>query len=181
MLGSCAAFAWPTRLNAAATRRSAATISGRRSSICSGKPGWHRSGQRRQIGARTQLGGRVAAEQQLERAHRRLVRITRLHQRIARAPGWRRRSLRVLLVAGADAKAIAGQAHQNLGRAHHVGGQLLLAQGLRGDEPGLRGGGGDRLASELAIGLHGGQAGRCGCLARNAAGPTGRAPTTPGR
>ena len=59
---------------------------------------------------------------------------------------------------------IAGQPHQMFGRAHHVGSQLLLAQGLRGDEPGLRGGGRDRLAGELAIGLHRGQAGRGGLL-----------------
>ena len=60
-LRQLAALAWPMRLKAAATRRSAAITSGRRSSTASGTPTgggrWHGD----EVGARGDLGRRISA------------------------------------------------------------------------------------------------------------------------
>ena len=74
MRGRRAASAAWIRWNAAATRRSAATRSGRRSSSSDGRPAGHRRRHRRQIGGQRELRRGIAAEHDLEAAHDLLLR-----------------------------------------------------------------------------------------------------------
>ena len=103
MAGSRAALASPTRLNATATRRSAATTSGRRSSSADGSPAGTSPGKPGSCGAMAAAADGIAAEQELERSNRLLASQLELTQDVAIAADAGARDEHVLLTADADA------------------------------------------------------------------------------
>ncbi len=90
MTGRRAALASPIRLNATATRRSAATTSGRRSSSSDGSPGRHLAGEAGQLRRDGRRSRGIAAEQELERSNRLRTSQLELAQDVAIAPDARR-------------------------------------------------------------------------------------------
>ena len=179
MRGSRAAFASPTRLNAAATRRSAAIMSGRRSSISSGRPAGIGAGQRGEVAAGREFGGGITAEQQLERAQRLLVGEPHLLRRVLEVAEVGARERDILLVAGADLPALLRQRHQFLrGLRPSPRRSRSCEPGLAGGEPALRDRGRQRLPAELEVGLRRGVGRLAPRCVRSASGPTGPAPTT---
>ena len=95
------------------------------------------AGEARQLRRGGRCGRGIAAEQELERANRLLASQLELAQDVAIAPDAGARHEHILLVADADARPVAGQAHELLARANGLARRLDLQPGLGGEEPAL--------------------------------------------
>ena len=152
MTGNRAAFASPIRLNAAATRRSAATTSGRRSSSSEGSPAGTSPGKPGSVGRwrlRPRDSGRAGA-----RALESLARGTARAGAGRRDSPRRRRAPRtLLLIADPDAHSVIGQTYELLARTNGLAGRLGLQPRLGGEEPALGHQRRNRLSRVLEIRL----------------------------
>ena len=153
MAGKRAALASPIRLNAAATRRSAATTSGRRSSSSEGRPAGISRGTPGNCGDERRCGRWVAAEQELERSNRLLTRQLELTEDIAIGPDAGPRDEYVLLTADPDTHAVAGEADELLVGTNGLACCLNLQSRLGGEEPALGHERRNRLSRVLEIRL----------------------------
>ena len=164
MFGSFAAFDCPTRLNAAATAAPRPRgRAGARASATASR--WARARQRRQVGPGLQFRARTSTQQQLERTHRRLMHVAGLDQHVALhgKVGGRHRNVggRARADASGDRRRERAVARRRPGRVFREPLEVV-GQRLRGDEPGFRGRGRERLAREFGIGLRGRDAFGCG-------------------
>ena len=117
MLGRRAAWASLTRLNAAATRFSAAMMSGRRSSNSDGSPAGTSEARLPELRRHADLGAGIPAEEQLERAQRLLVGQLHLPQAVSVGLQGHARRRDVEFVADADPQPLLREIEQ-LGRRH---------------------------------------------------------------
>ncbi len=120
MRGRRAALASPTRLNAAATRRSAAITSGRRSRSSDGKPAGTSPGNVGNSAPVSSVRRRVAAHDDLERAIGLVARQFQPPHRVAIGAGVGPRDGRVQVVADAHAEPRVGEPHQFARRSRAV-------------------------------------------------------------
>ena len=100
----------------------------------------HRAGQRREIFARRQFGGWIAAQQQFQRPQGLLMGEANLFGRVLKIAQIRPRQSDILFAAGAHLLALFGKRDQTFRGFHHVGGELHLQPCFAGGEPAFGGG-----------------------------------------
>ena len=170
IVGSRAALASPTRLKAAAMRRSAATTSGRRSRSSDGSPAGIASGCPGSCDADVRRGGGIPPDEDLQRPERLLARQLELTERVAVSADVGLRHLDVLIVGDTHARPRLGDPDQILAASDGLPRELHLESCLGGQEPAACDDRCDRLARVLEIGQRRGGVGRsCGAAVPDAA------------